>query len=68
MAGIREVYELVDRATAPLRDIEKAMGGVVNQTVNLNITLNENSNPQRVVDQSLRQTDTAAKLLTGTIG
>ena len=68
MAGIREVYELVDRATAPLRDIEKAMGGVVNQTVNLNITLNENSNTQRVVEQSMRQTDTAAKLLTGTIG
>ena len=68
MAGIREVYELVDRATAPLRDIEKAMGGVVNQTVNLNITLNENSNMQRVVEQSMRQTDTAAKTLTGTIG
>ena len=68
MAGIKEVYELVDRATAPLRDIEKAMGGVVNQTVNLNITLNENSNTQRVVEQSMRQTDTAAKLLTGTIG
>lgn len=68
MAGIREVYELVDRATAPLRDIEKAMGGVVNQTVNLNITLNENTQAQRVVEQSIRQTDTAAKLLTGTIG
>lgn len=68
MAGIKEVYELVDRATAPLRDIEKAMGGVVNQTVNLNITLNENSNTQRVVEQSMRQTDTAAKTLTGTIG
>ena len=68
MAGIREVYELVDRATAPLRDIEKAMGGVVNQTVNLNITLNENSNTQRVVEQSMRQTDTAAKMLSGTIG
>ena len=68
MAGIREVYELVDRATAPLRDIEKAMGGVVNQTVNLNITLNENSNMQRVVEQSMRQTDTAAKVLSGTIG
>ena len=68
MAGIREVYELVDRATAPLRDIEKAMGGVVNQTVNLNITLNENSNTQRVVEQSMRQTDTAAKTLAGTIG
>lgn len=68
MAGIKEVYELVDRATAPLRDIEKAMGGVVNQTVNLNITLNENSNTQRVVEQSMRQTDTAAKTLAGTIG
>lgn len=68
MAGIKEVYELVDRATAPLRDIEKAMGGVVNQTVNLNITLNENSNTQRVVEQSMRQTDTAAKMLSGTIG
>ena len=68
MAGIREVYELVDRATAPLRDIEKAMGGVVNQTVNLNITLNENSNTQRIVEQSMRQTDTAAKALSGTIG
>ena len=68
MAGIKEVYELVDRATAPLRDIEKAMGGVVNQTVNLNITLNENSNTQRVVEQSMRQTDTAAKALSGTIG
>lgn len=68
MAGIKEVYELVDRATAPLRDIEKAMGGVVNQTVNLNITLNENSNMQRVVEQSMRQTDTAAKALSGTIG
>ena len=68
MAGIKEVYELVDRATAPLRDIEKAMGGVVNQTVNLNITLNENSNMQRVVEQSMRQTDTAAKMLSGTIG
>lgn len=68
MAGIREVYELVDRATAPLRDIEKAMGGVVNQTVNLNITLNENSNTQRIVEQSMRQTDTAAKALFGTIG
>lgn len=68
MAGIKEVYELVDRATAPLRDIEKAMGGVVNQTVNLNITLNENSNMQRVVEQSMRQTDTAAKVLSGTIG
>ena len=68
MAGIKEVYELVDRATAPLRDIEKAMGGVVNQTVNLNITLNENSNMQRVVEQSMRQTDTAAKTLAGTIG
>ena len=68
MAGIKEVYELVDRATAPLRDIEKAMGGVVNQTVNLNITLNENSNTQRIVEQSMRQTDTAAKTLAGTIG
>ena len=68
MAGIKEVYELVDRATAPLRDIEKAMGGVVNQTVNLNITLNENSNTQRVVEQSMRQTDTTAKMLSGTIG
>ena len=44
------------------------MGGVVNQTVNLNITLNENSNMQRVVEQSMRQTDTAAKMLSGTIG
>ena len=68
MAGIREVYELVDRATAPLRDIEKAMGGVVNQTVNLNITLNENSNMQKVVEQSMRHTDSAAKVLSGTIG
>lgn len=68
MAGIREVYKLVDRATAPLRDIEKAMGGVVNQTVNLNITLNENSSMQRVVEQSMRQTDSAAKALSGTIG
>lgn len=31
MAGIREVYELVDRATAPLRNIENAMTGVTEQ-------------------------------------
>lgn len=31
MAGIREVYELVDRATAPLRNIETAMTGVTEQ-------------------------------------
>ena len=68
MAGIREVYELVDRATAPLRSIEQAMGGVVNQTVNLNITLNNNTQTQKTVERAMRQTDTAAKTLTGTIG
>lgn len=31
MAGIKEVYELVDRATAPLRNIESAMTGVTEQ-------------------------------------
>ena len=68
MAGIREVYELVDRATAPLRNIEKSMAGVVNQTVILNVTLNENTQAQKTVEQAVRQTDSAAKALTGTIG
>ena len=68
MTGALETAPFSTPATAPLRDIEKAMGGVVNQTVNLNITLNENSNTQRVVEQSMRQTDTAAKTLAGTIG
>jgi len=68
MAGIREVYELVDRATAPLRNIEQAMGGVVNQTVNVNVTLNENAQAQRTVERAMRQTDSAASALSGTIG
>lgn len=68
MAGIREVFEIVDRATAPLRNVQAAMGGVVNQAVILNVTLNENVNAQRQVEQAVRQTDTAAKTLTGTIG
>ena len=68
MAGIREVYEIVDRATAPLRNVQAAMGGVVNQTVILNITLNENVQAQQAVEKAVKQTDTAAKALTGTIG
>ena len=68
MANIREVYEIIDRATAPLRNIEQAMGGVVNQTVNVNVTLNENAQAQRTVERAMRQTDTAASALSGTIG
>ena len=68
MANIREVFELVDHATAPLRNIEKAMAGVVNQTVNVNVTLNENAQAQRTVERAMRQTDTAASALSGTIG
>ncbi len=68
MANIREVFELVDHATAPLRNIEKAMAGVVNQTVNVNVTLNENAQAQRTVKRAMRQTDTAASALSGTIG
>ena len=68
MANIREVFELVDHATAPLRNIEQAMGGVVNQTVNVNVTLNENAQAQRTVERAMRQTDTAASALSGTIG
>lgn len=67
MANIREVYEIIDRATAPLRNIEQAMGGVVNQTVNVNVTLNENAQAQRTVERAMRQTDTAASALSGTI-
>ena len=68
MANIREVYEIIDRATAPLRNIEQAMGGVVNQTVNVNVTLNENAQAQRTVERAMRQTDSAASALSGTIG
>ena len=68
MANIREVFELVDHATAPLRNIEQAMGGVVNQTVNVNVTLNENAQAQRTVERAMRQTDSAASALSGTIG
>lgn len=68
MANIREVYEIIDRATAPLRNIEQAMGGVVNQTVNVNVTLNENAQAQRTVESAMRQTDSAASALSGTIG
>lgn len=68
MANIREVFELVDHATAPLRNIEKAMAGVVNQTVTVNVTLNENAQAQRTVERAMRQTDTAASALSGTIG
>ena len=68
MAGIREVFEIVDRATAPLRNVENAMGGVVNQTVTLNITLNEYNNRQKEVEKSTRKTDTALKSLMGTFG
>lgn len=68
MAGIREVFEIVDKATAPLRNVQAAMGGVVNQTVILNITLNENIEAQKGVEQAVKETDTAARTLTGTIG
>lgn len=68
MANIREVFELVDHATAPLRNIEKAMAGVVNQTVNVNVTLNNNVQAQKSVEQAMRRTDTAAGALSGTIG
>ena len=68
MANIHEVYELVDHATAPLRNIEKAMAGVVNQTVTVNVTLNENAQAQRTVERAMRQTDSAASALSGTIG
>lgn len=68
MANIREVYEIIDRATAPLRNIEQAMGGVVNQTVNVNVTLNENAQAQGTVERAMRQTDSAASALSGTIG
>lgn len=68
MANIREVFELVDHATAPLRNIEKAMAGVVNQTVTVNVTLNENAQAQRTVERAMRQTDSAASALSGTIG
>ena len=68
MAGIREVFEIVDRATAPLRNVQAAMGGVVNQTVILNVTLNENVQTQQAVERAVKQTDSAARTLTGTIG
>ena len=68
MAGIREVFEIVDRATAPLRNVQAAMGGVVNQTVILNITLNENVHKQTELVDKMKKTDTAAKSLAGTIG
>ena len=68
MAGIREVFEIVDKATAPLRNVQATMGGVVNQTVILNIALNNNVEAQKQVERAVRQTDTASKALTGTIG
>ena len=56
MARIQEIYEIVDKATAPLRNIEAAMGSVVNQTVNINIQIDEYNKRQKQTEETTERT------------
>lgn len=68
MAGIREVFEIVDKATAPLRQVERAMGAVVNQTTNVNIQMRDFATAQTQASDSMRQANTMTQGLTGSLG
>lgn len=60
MAGVRETFELVDRATAPLRNIQTAMGNVYAQFNQVNVQINNYVSAQQRSTDAMRAGTSAA--------